>query len=176
MTGLRHHLALALLIALPSAIPAQQTADTLTLRLQLKHGVGATALAISPDSKVIATASYLLVDSTGRVTTQLRPSNRVVGEAKLWNAQTGALVRTLTIENDKIASLAFSPDGNLLAAGGGNVSLPHRAIRITVWDLRSGAVNRTLDAYDEDVANVSFLGDSDGLVAIGYTRAPNQKS
>ena len=122
---------------------------------------------MSPDSKLMASATSVVVDSRG--------GKNVVGEVKLWNAQTGELARTLTVENDNVVSLAFSADGNLLAAGGGNMELPHRPIRITVWDVRSGRVTRTLDGYDEDVTNVAFIGDGAGLVVVGYTRPPSGK-
>ena len=38
---------------------------------------------------------------------------------KLWDAQTGALVRTLTGPKNRLESLAFSPDGKTLASGSG---------------------------------------------------------
>src|SRR5262245_26318936 len=119
----------AFLIALPSAIPAQQTAGILTPRLQWKHDRGVTALAMSPDGKLIATAGQLVTYATATT------PGYTVGEVRLWNAQTGAQVRSLTIANDKIASLIFSSDSKLLAAGGGNEQLPHDSIRITVWDV-----------------------------------------
>src|SRR5262245_2053118 len=119
----------AFLIALPSAIPAQQPADVLTPRLQWKHDQGVTALTMSPDGKLIATAGQLVTYATATT------PGYTTGEVRLWNAQTGAHVRSLTVENDKIASLIFSPDSKLLAAGGGNEQLPHDSIRITVWDV-----------------------------------------
>jgi hypothetical protein len=153
---------------LPSGIPAQQTADVLTSRLQWKHDQGVTALAMSPDGKLIATAGQLITYATATT------PGYTVGEARLWNAQTGAHMRSFTVQNDKIASLTFSADSKLLAAGGGNEQLPHDSIRITVWDVASGTLNRTLDGYAEDVTHLSFLGDSDGLVAIGYARPISQ--
>jgi WD40 repeat protein len=39
------------------------------------------------------------------------------GTARLWNPASGAVLKTLTGQTDWVYSLAFSPDGKLLAAG-----------------------------------------------------------
>ena len=38
---------------------------------------------------------------------------------KLWDAQSGKLLKTLTGHTGRVESLAFSPDGRMLATGGG---------------------------------------------------------
>ena len=38
---------------------------------------------------------------------------------KIWDAESGKLLRTLSGHTGRIESLAFSPDGKMLAIGGG---------------------------------------------------------
>ena len=54
------------------------------------------------------------------------------GTVRLWNAHTGKLRRTLTGHKGRIESLAFSPDGKMLATGGGGGDAS-----IKLWDLSS---------------------------------------
>ena len=59
-----------------------------------------------------------------------------------WNAGSGALERTLKIEEARPWSLAFSPDSATLVVGGqkGNGSG-----ELTVWDVGSGKLNHRLE-------------------------------
>jgi WD40 repeat protein len=50
------------------------------------------------------------------------------GTVKIWDVATGNLLRTLEGHSSLIESVAFSPDGNLLAAGG-------FAGRISIWGI-----------------------------------------
>ena len=70
------------------------------------------------------------------------------GTVKLWDVGTVQLVTTLT---DNVWSLAFSPDGSLLATGGEST--------INLWGVQAGRIHNTIDA-DLDVAwSVSFSPD-----------------
>src|SRR5262249_55713496 len=61
------------------------------------------------------------------------------GTAVIWDARTGALVRTLTGHERGVNSAAFSPDGRYIVTGSAD-----RTVR--VWSAASGEVVQTLDA------------------------------
>jgi len=68
------------------------------------------AIAFSPDASTIAT--------TGRLR----------GVVDLWDVRTGKLTGTLACPGDTVSQLAYSPDGAILAAAGGDETT-------TVWDV-----------------------------------------
>jgi len=93
------------------ALHALKTADTLEARNALHHALPelhilrslvahdqpVTAVTFSPDSELLASSS---ADQT----------------TKIWNAQTGELLRTLQYEKNTWWDVRFSPDGKILAA------------------------------------------------------------
>ncbi|MGL4552611.1 MAG: hypothetical protein ACRC33_15670 [Gemmataceae bacterium] len=90
---------------------------------------GATAVAFSPDGRLLAAA-----DLKRTVT--------------LYDPDTGAAVRQLQGHQDAVAALAFSPDGRLLASGGDD-----RTIR--VWDVATGEALAGWE-LDDQVRAVAF--------------------
>jgi WD40 repeat protein len=73
-------------------------------------------MAFSPDSRLIAAASG-------------------DGSARIWDARTGHLERTLSVEDERMLSLVFSSDSKFLATGS-------EALRI--WDVETGELLHTL--------------------------------
>ncbi|MCA9083853.1 MAG: hypothetical protein KDA81_07345 [Planctomycetaceae bacterium] len=58
---------------------------------------------------------------------------------------------------DRVLSLAFSPDGSLLAAGGGEAS---RSGELTIWNSATGELVRRLpDAHSDTVYGIDFSAD-----------------
>ena len=88
----------------------------------------------------------------------LRHRLRNLSEIKLWDARTGAEVRTLPLTTSIDRCLAFSPDGRHLASGG-------RDQTITLLDVSSGASIRTLFGHTHWVNSVAFSRDGRRLAS-----------
>lgn len=104
------------------------------------HTAGIRDVAYSPTGTLIATAAE---DSSIR----------------LWNPQTGALVRTL-LEGSRLLGVDFNPDGTLLVTGG-------RDTIVSLWDVATGE-RRLLRGHTEEIRDTVFSPDG-ALVASGST-------
>ncbi len=66
---------------------------------------------------------------------------------------------------DRVVSLAFSPDGKLLASGGG---VPSREGELALWDVKGGGLARLVpDAHSDTVYDVAFTADGSMLASAG---------
>jgi WD40 repeat protein len=62
------------------------------------------------------------------------------GEARVWDAQTGAALLELKEFKEGVNSIAFSPDGTRIITAGGGPPVTYSVTELKVWDARSGAV------------------------------------
>jgi len=106
------------------------------------HSGSVTCVAWSPDRRWLASASG---DKT----------------IKVWDAATGAELRTLTGHSSYTSSVAFSPDGTRLASASGDQT-------IKVWDAATGAELRTLIGHTQFVNSVAFSPDGTRLASGSY--------
>lgn len=104
-----------------------------------KHAGRVYALAFSPDGKFIASG----VGGCG-------PADKPL---KLWDAETGELLRAFDGAGDYVNSVGFSPDGKLLVSKGSE----DRAIRL--WNTETGVLARTLTGHHDYVVSVTFSPD-----------------
>ncbi len=136
---------------------APQDENHSLVRTLTGHSGDVHSLAFSPDGSTLASAGsdpYNFDEKTKKFRVVIK--DRTV---RLWDVQTGQLKRTLTGNNGKKQSLAFSPDGEILAGA------EDSAVRF--WDARTGQLKRTLTGHNGRVNEVAFSPDSQTLASAG---------
>ncbi|HLJ93228.1 MAG TPA: WD40 repeat domain-containing protein [Gemmataceae bacterium] len=119
--------------------------------LRSHGGQGAiTAAAVAPDGKSVVTAGQ---DSV----------------LYAWNASDGQLIRRYQGHQWTISCLAFSPNGRLLASGGGMVfplQPRDQPCELRLWDTATGREVHRLDSGQSPVIRVTFLAGGQSLAAV----------
>jgi WD40 repeat protein/tRNA A-37 threonylcarbamoyl transferase component Bud32 len=103
------------------------------------HAGAVTALAFSPDGKLLASGS---ADQT----------------IKLWDTGTGKEILTLGGHEKQVTSLAFSPDSKRLVSGSMD-----RTVKI--WDTATGREQQSLEGHAEAVTAVAYSSDGRHVVS-----------
>lgn len=107
------------------------------------------SVVFSPDSSMV-----------GAATERNEDQRLITGEAALFNTQTGDLIKRSVYPGD-VASVTFSNDGRLFAAGSGAL-LESGTVR--VWDVSSWHVQQVLAGFKSDVEGVAFSPDNSRIV------------
>jgi len=110
------------------------------LTAQIGHEGRATFVTIDPSHSILATTA-----SSGTI--------------KLWDVNSGRLLRTLRGHQSKVNAISFSNDGKLLVSGGYDKT-------IKVWEVNTGMNLQTLVGHESPVQAVAFSPD-DLIVASG---------
>jgi WD40 repeat protein len=85
---------------------------------------------------------------------------------RLWNPATGKELARLEHKHGAVWSVAFSPDGKLLAAaGGGGVGAQ---AELKVWDVQMRTLRYSLEGHATMVNGVAFSPDGTKLASAGY--------
>ena len=81
----------------------------------------------------------------------------------IWLYDTGTYqeIALLTGHTDLVSSVAFSPDGNTLASGGGSQSMTS----LQLWDVTTGQSTATLTGHEWVVYSVAFSPDGNTLAS-----------
>ena len=149
-----------------------------------KQGASVRSVAFSPDGKTLASASGARVHLWDVAAGSLRDTfgrhtNTVIslmytadggtlasvsddGTVRLWNMATGTSRNTL--EHPNIASAAFSPDGSMIATGGG--------LLLRLWDATDGTLRNSYTYnkyYNTAIVSVAYSADGKTL-AVGTAR------
>jgi RNA polymerase sigma factor (sigma-70 family) len=85
---------------------------------------------------------------------------------QLWDTTTGEKVRHLS-DAGRLRSLAFSPDGKLLASAHDTGNFPNENSVICLWDLVTGKKLQTLAPHEGTVFSVAFSPDQKQLASAG---------
>jgi hypothetical protein len=146
-------------------------------------GDAVTAVAVSPDDKLVALSAAdnsvrVFQTATGQLNWRVARHDGTVraiafsGDGArvasagddikivLSKTATGEVDKVLRGHNDAVLALAFSPDGTRLAAG-----LKDRSVRI--WDAASGELKRTYTRHDGPVQAIAFSSDGNTFVTGG---------
>jgi WD40 repeat protein len=86
-----------------------------------------------------------------------------VTELLVWDVRNWKVVRSLEGNLDPVRAVAISPDGRLLASGGGN-QMETRG-ELSLWDLASGRRMGTLVGHKDVVWSVAFSPDGQTLAS-----------
>ena len=109
-----------------------------------------SALDFSPDGRLLATGGGTASRS---------------GELKLWEVETGILVRAIAEpHSDAVLCLQFSPDGKQVASGAAD-----RFIK--VFDVETGALVKSFEGHSQHVLGVSWRADGRVLATGGADKA-----
>jgi WD40 repeat protein len=119
-----------------------------------------TALAYSPDGKTLAVSGYHEV-LLHRADAGEPRSGRDSGQRR--GPGPGGLIARLVGPSDRIESLAYSPDGKLLAAVGG---VPARSGEVQFWDTATHRLKNSVSTTYDTVFGASFSPDGK-LLAFG---------
>ncbi|KAJ1484710.1 WD40-repeat-containing domain protein [Baffinella frigidus] len=166
--------------------------DTTSLccRLEIQaHSSWVNAVALSPDSKLLASAGndrwvkvwdtatgeQLLAlrghDGQGSCTCRFSPDGRCLATGGydpasiLWDVHTGAILRRLVGHSKSVTCLAFAPNGLCLATGSWDRT-------VTLWNLSDDGSHEAvvLTGHADWVYSIAFSPDGRKLVSGGYDR------
>lgn len=110
------------------------------------HSARVYAGVFSPDGKLFAAGDYEIAGFFIR----------------LWDVATGTEVRRFANDNERLNSLAFSPDGKTIVGGGAGALL-------RTWDVATGEVSHQFEANGEFISSVAFSHDGKTIAAAGET-------
>ena len=132
------------------------------IKTLIGHTSVVNSVVFSPDGKIIASGSGHWMGYEGKASAG--------EEVRLWNANTGELIKTLTGHKDVVSSVAFSPDGNLIVSGDwydwdGYLSSGTWSGEIRVWDAETGEHLKTLTGHTGGVSSVAFSPDGKTLAS-----------
>merc|ERR1711964_116545 len=79
------------------------------------------------------------------------------GTIRLWDAETGLELQTLSGHNGPISSVAYSPDGTTLASASHD---PNSSLgNIQLWEVDSGSLLKTLSGHTAPIKSVVYSRD-----------------
>jgi WD40 repeat protein len=124
--------------------PAPLAGAALTLR---GHKGPITAVAISPDRRLVATSADLA--AVGGARSEL-------AETVLWDTDAGHVAAVLHWHRKTVTAVAFSPDGQWLATGSQDHAISIWDVRRGLWDAVIGVHEHVLRGHEGPITDVVF--------------------
>lgn len=118
-----------------------------------RHSGIVEAVAFSPDGKLLASSGGVWDERAWRYKN---------GEIKLWRAKDYHLVSTLDNHEEPVNSLAFSPDGTILASGSWDGTSK-------LWRVTDGSLMHVFPVHTSWVRSVAFSPDGTLLAVGGFS-------
>jgi len=142
----------------PTGIPAQPANEPSNLNLPSKSNIPA----IKPVSPVKAAVGSLAFHPGGIMVAVGRYQ-----EVELVDATKKSIIGKLAGHAEQIRALAFSPDGKLLAAAGGN---PAQFGEIKIWSIADRREALSIRGHRDNIFAVAFSADGSKLATCSYDR------
>lgn len=125
--------------------------DTNKMQQRMKlvgHTAALSSVAYSPDGDILITGS---ADKT----------------VKVWDAESGQCLRTLTDSKDPVLSVVYDPKGRWIAAGSGDVfnAMTPKPGAIHIWNTSNWELERELRGHGQLVHALSVTNDGSRLVS-----------
>lgn len=120
------------------------------------------AVALSPDGSMLASGSGDLRFAERKL--QANASGIGTGALRLWDPKQGRLLARIGNPREQISSVAFSPDGRLVASGG---ACPSGSGIVRIREVGSGELSWKQLDHGKDVPAVLFTPDGKKLVSGG---------
>lgn len=158
------------------------------LTVTRRAGGALSAVSVSPDGKVFVTAgdtvtlrnvrsgkvleTVSLPKSDGFVSVAFAPNGKSFafsdfhGTVRIWDIKRRSIIRTLKGHSSRVFSVAFSPDGTLLASGAGEKGPGE----LKVWYLTKQGKVQTLAGHDVTVNCIHFSPNGKLLVSAGLKK------
>lgn len=152
--------------------PEPLAGAALTLR---GHKGPITAVAISPDRRLVATSANLAAAGAAR---------SELAETILWDTDAGHIAAVLHWHRKPVAALAFSPDGRCLATGSSDHAISIWDVQRGLWDAVIGVHEHALRGHAGTVSDLAFSivepllasGAADGTIRLWDTTTWRLKS
>lgn len=137
-------------------------------------GDPAWAATFSPDGKWLAVATGPITDESDK---ECKNACIAYGEIQLWETASWTLVRRMRGKSAAFRSVAFSPDGQMIAGGAGLVD-GHRGasteeesrFEVFLWEAATGELKQTLPGHTGAISSLAFSPDGSQLASAGRDR------